>query len=219
MSATSSPDVLVARAVRKKAYDRAYYQLRKTKSLLPKIHAVPSGKLCACGCGKSLTSMGTFNKGHWNRPKHRGPYKLWTPEQKAAYNLGYKKTVSGKERRRIAWKKYILRYPEKTLWRSARERAKKNGITFTITTKDIVIPTLCPILGIPLAPRGDGTGHRPESPSVDRIIPALGYVPGNIAVVSHRANQIKSNATLEELLLLAKWAEREIFRVRREFKL
>jgi hypothetical protein len=38
----------------------------------------------------------------------------------------------------------------------------------------------------------------PNSPTIDRIDPRLGYVPGNVHVVSHRANRIKNNATLEE---------------------
>ena len=38
----------------------------------------------------------------------------------------------------------------------------------------------------------------PDSPSLDRIVPELGYVKGNIRVISNRANHLKSDATLEE---------------------
>lgn len=41
--------------------------------------------------------------------------------------------------------------------------------------------------------------HAPNSPSLDKFKPALGYMPGNIAVISFRANQLKGDATLEEL--------------------
>lgn len=41
-------------------------------------------------------------------------------------------------------------------------------------------------------------------PSLDKIIPKLGYVKGNVWVVSNKANRIKSNATIEELELLVK---------------
>ena len=38
-----------------------------------------------------------------------------------------------------------------------------------------------------------------DSPSLDRIVSSLGYVKGNIRVISYKANRVKSNATLEEL--------------------
>lgn len=47
------------------------------------------------------------------------------------------------------------------------------------------------------------SGPQPDSPSIDRIIPALGYVKGNVIVVSQRANTIKNNATPEELRRVA----------------
>lgn len=44
-----------------------------------------------------------------------------------------------------------------------------------------------------------------SSPSIDRIIPELGYVRGNIAVISMRANKLKSDATSEELERISAW--------------
>lgn len=38
-----------------------------------------------------------------------------------------------------------------------------------------------------------------ESATVDRVIPSNGYVYGNIEIISHRANQIKNDASLKEL--------------------
>lgn len=43
----------------------------------------------------------------------------------------------------------------------------------------------CAISNMPLEARGD---HGPFGPSLDRIVPALGYVPGNIRVVCNMAN-------------------------------
>lgn len=43
--------------------------------------------------------------------------------------------------------------------------------------------------------------------SLDRIVPSLGYVPGNVAVISHRANRIKSDATADELRAVADWLD------------
>jgi hypothetical protein len=62
----------------------------------------------------------------------------------------------------------------------------------------------CPALGVPLV-----FGRRsPNNPSLDRIKPELGYVKGNIAVISRRANAIKQDATADELFRVAAWAKR-----------
>lgn len=88
-----------------------------------------------------------------------------------------------------------------TLWRSAKQRAANHGIPFDITPDDIIVPEFCPALGLRLAvSRGSA---KPHSPSLDRIVPELGYVPGNIQVLSHRANTIKSNASRSELEAIA----------------
>ena len=86
------------------------------------------------------------------------------------------------------------------LLRWARRRAEAKGIPFAITVNDIYIPTYCPILGIKLK-RGKGR-HSGASPSLDRIDPSRGYEPGNVIVISRRANVIKSDSTLAELALL-----------------
>ncbi len=86
------------------------------------------------------------------------------------------------------------------MFSGARRRAKQKGIPFTITLDDVVVPKFCPVFGMELRVNRRIVG--PDSPSLDRIIPALGYVPGNVIVVSHKANTIKSYASLEELLLV-----------------
>lgn len=88
-------------------------------------------------------------------------------------------------------------YPIRELLLGARRRARKAGVEFTITAADVVIPERCPWLDIPLTV-GCGKVHD-GSPSLDRIIPEIGYVRGNVIVISHRANSIKSNATPEQL--------------------
>jgi len=83
---------------------------------------------------------------------------------------------------------------EYRMWKSAQERALKKGMEFSITLKDIQIPTICPLLNKKLI-----IGDREYTPSLDRIDSSKGYTPDNIWVISHRANQIKNDATLEEL--------------------
>jgi hypothetical protein len=102
-------------------------------------------------------------------------------------------------------RRYIL-----TLLRDARHRAKKQGIPFSITPADVNIPDKCPILGIPLIPKPPNGRPGPwiYSPSLDKIVPELGYVPGNIQILSARANTLKSNGSLEELAAIGKFAKR-----------
>jgi hypothetical protein len=95
----------------------------------------------------------------------------------------------------------------------AKERARIYELAFTITIDDIVIPKRCPILGIPLIVNENKAGL--NSPALDKIIPELGYIKGNIQVISHKANNIKNRATLEELVLLGKWAKRVINEAKR----
>ena len=83
-----------------------------------------------------------------------------------------------------------------------KARAKKKGIPFSITKDDIVIPTHCPILGMPLIQTNTEL-HKDDSPSVDRIIPSLGYIPSNVRIISWRANRIKCDATPDELRKIA----------------
>ena len=91
-------------------------------------------------------------------------------------------------------------YPLRKLVASARQRAFKKGLAFDIELSDLVLPAMCPLLGIPLL-KGAGKICA-GSPSLDRINPALGYVKGNVWVISFKANAIKQNATVQELELL-----------------
>lgn len=97
-------------------------------------------------------------------------------------------------------RRYRDAHPVRRLITVARARAKKLGLPCTITEADVQIPSHCPVLGIELI-RG---GWPPDnSPSIDRIVPELGYVPGNVLVVSFRANHLKSDATADELRAVA----------------
>lgn len=81
-------------------------------------------------------------------------------------------------------------------------RAKRDGLDFNLTSDDIVIPLNCPLLGVPLVLHYYSKftkGGDPAAPSLDRIDPTKGYVKGNVAVISYRANSLKRDASLAEL--------------------
>lgn len=87
--------------------------------------------------------------------------------------------------------------------RSKRNNAKQRGIEFDLTISDLYpLPEVCPVLGIPLSYE-NGSGYTDNSMSIDRVDPKRGYVRGNIVLVSQRANRIKNDATVDELLKVA----------------
>jgi len=104
-------------------------------------------------------------------------------------------------------KEQIRKDPRAYLLRAAKRRAKKSGREFTITLDDIVIPDVCPVLGTKLIVLSEGYAS-PDSMSIDRIDNDKGYVPGNICVISYRANVLKKDATLSELKSLVKYLEK-----------
>lgn len=123
--------------------------------------------------------------------EHRGP--LLTA--KKCRDTANKKTNADWSR------KYRLTHSELIILRSARKRAKEDNVPFDIEKQDIKIPSHCPILGIEL--RHDVKHASYNTPSLDRIIPHLAYVKGNILVILNKANRMKSEAKPEELMRVA----------------
>lgn len=92
---------------------------------------------------------------------------------------------------------HFLAYKLKT----AKSSAKRRGLEFNLQLSDLTIPKLCPLLEIPIVQEG---GTTPNTASIDRIDSQLGYISGNVQVISYKANTMKSNATREELITFAK---------------
>lgn len=99
-----------------------------------------------------------------------------------------------------------LRNPILNMLMLARSRAKRFSLPFNISKEDVVMPEYCSILKVKLGVAESKVA--PSSPSLDRIIPELGYVKNNVQIISHKANTMKSNATIAELLLFADWVYR-----------
>lgn len=94
----------------------------------------------------------------------------------------------------------------RALWlNNIKFRAKKKGLPFDLTLEDLVFPSVCPVLGIPIKERSGAFSD--NSPSIDRTIPKLGYVKGNVAIMSYRANRIKCHASLAELKAIVAYME------------
>ena len=85
----------------------------------------------------------------------------------------------------------------------ARHRAKKYGLPIDLTNEYLysITPDVCPVFLTEFVFVGIGKKHRDDKrmATVDRIRPDEGYVKGNVCVISHRANAIKSNASVDEI--------------------
>ena len=85
--------------------------------------------------------------------------------------------------------------------RTSRSKWSKAGIPHDITLSDLKVPEFCPYTGLKLEwTKGKWTD---ATPSIDKIIPELGYVKGNVIVVSHLGNRMKNDASIEQLITFA----------------
>jgi hypothetical protein len=100
------------------------------------------------------------------------------------------------------------------IYTDRRSKARSKGVIFSITFEyfmQLAETTIyCPIftevkLSWGYTINGKATDN---SPSLDRINPELGYIPGNCAIMCNKANRIKNNGTALEHRLIADWLER-----------
>lgn len=102
-------------------------------------------------------------------------------------------------------KNYIRKDYRHGMLNRARQAAKRGVPRNLESIENIPYVTHCPIFGVELVV---GTKQHDFSPSIDKIVPELGYVKGNVIVVSFLANRIKSNATPEQIMAAAKFYKR-----------
>ena len=84
--------------------------------------------------------------------------------------------------------------PAHRLFLLAKRRAKKEKLNFDITTEYLeeIWPknNKCPILGTEFK---SGIENKNQLPTVDKVKREKGYIKGNVAIISFRANSIKSD--------------------------
>lgn len=106
------------------------------------------------------------------------------------------------------WETRRNRGPAGLLLQWARRRARIKRIEISITLADIVVPENCPCCGTMMTnKRKPDSGRSPSrhSPSLDRLRPDHGYVPGNVAVICFACNTRKGPSSLEELKRIVSW--------------
>lgn len=90
-----------------------------------------------------------------------------------------------------------------------RHRAKARGLVVDLDPALVATPEFCPVLGIRLV-YGAGSLINPASASLDRFDNSLGYVTGNVFVISLRANFLKKDATAAEMRAVVRYMEQPI---------
>lgn len=125
----------------------------------------------------------------------------------------YRKTVAYQKTCRARYQKLYLRDPCRFIYDRARGRARRGKQPFNLTVEYLrsiwPVKSKCPALGIKLKPSIGNGRWTPNSPSLDKINPKLGYVRGNVAIISMMANQMKSYTNDPKLIRkLATWLEK-----------
>ena len=132
-----------------------------------------------CSKCKSITDLTDFHKNKNSKDGHSSICKTCankSAKEYAAKNL--ERLITNKKLRRTDVRKRLLE--------SAQNRARSRNIEINISIEDIIVPEFCPALGIKLEVSPNRAS--PNSPSLDRIVPELGYIKGNIQVISNKAN-------------------------------
>ena len=160
-----------------------------------------------CSKCKTQLDLSNFSKDKHQKSGYRTACKACSSFefQKFKNTDGYSKRLGKKNKERVIEK--II--SPKALWAydafyNAKARSKKNGWEFNLTMPillDMAV-NVCPLMEIELT--YSGSKSHDSSASIDRIDSKLGYTPENCRVISFKANRIKNNASLEEILILAK---------------
>jgi hypothetical protein len=123
-------------------------------------------------------------------------------EKRKQYDRKNRDSIESKRKERR------LLNPLHTKYIAIKAGAKQRGIPFAIKEEELPhIPSVCPILGIPLE---IFSKDKCKQISLDRFDNSKGYVPGNVIWISHRANALKNDATLEELEQVLKYMKGQL---------
>lgn len=104
-------------------------------------------------------------------------------------NQEWEETLAERERRSKNHQVYRRSNPSKYMMSQIQRSARNRGLKFNLTLEDFYIPEVCPILGVPF-----NYDIVNLCPSVDRLDNTMGYVKGNICIMSTLANRMKFQA-------------------------
>lgn len=88
-------------------------------------------------------------------------------------------------------------------WAKYRHKYGSYDGTFDLAESDLDWPEFCPALGIKLRYEAQRSRSADDAPTIDRIDSSLGYVRGNVQILSRKANRIKNDGSPEEVMRVA----------------
>lgn len=138
-------------------------------------------------CIQSLTNI--RNSGRREEEKER--VKKWYHDNREKVNskLRDKRRNDGDVIREKARNRRIKKWAKNKIWQ-CKQRSKEKGLPFNLDESDLSFrPEFCHVLWIKLDYKS-GSDMRFWA-SIDRIVPELGYVKGNVRIISFAANAAK----------------------------
>lgn len=147
---------------------------------------------------------------HAKKLEHGRKYRESHKEEIHQYSSEYNLRPEVIERKSSWYQEKMTKMPIegriKLMVKRAKDRAKLKNIDFDITWEDVQYEEICPILEIPLnwGETSNEGGRNIDTPSLDRISPSLGYVKGNVRIISTLANMMKSSANKEQIQTFCK---------------
>ena len=156
-------------------------------------------------------------------PKTGKPFELGYQREDGLFFTGYSKRIAKKTGYfEEKWQVDLNRLAMQTRIGGYKHTAKKFNVPFNLTIEylESIKTDACPVFKTPFEWQRFGQGSQTgQSPTLDRIIPELGYVEGNVVWISALANRIKSNATEKELYAVADWLHHKRKEVMNAFKI
>lgn len=192
------------RAEAKKAHDREFYRRHRAKRITRSAERVarqrvllppkPSPGPCNI-CGAPLHHSNTSGVDR-RTPECREAYRKIKLAREAAWREAQGQSFREKAKR--VTRAWVAAHPMQHATNAARQRAKNFGVPFDDQAVQSIWPppVECPECGVSMVRSQTGVLQK-NSPSVDRIMPSLGYVKGNVQWLCMGCNISKRDGLLD----------------------
>lgn len=138
------------------------------------------------------------------RARRKEDPEKYRAKEREAYYRNHEKSIKELSKRYYKRKKedYFLYYIY-----NKKGYCRKNNLIWDLDKEYLasIWTDVCPVFGVPLVKRTEEFSD--NTAELDRIVPSLGYIKGNVRWISRRANRLKSDATIDELKKIIKYME------------